>query len=188
MLRVISDSLSAELGGTHWGLLPALLGYYWLITWGGGVMPTGMWLLLASLVASYDLADRRIPNVLNIWIAVAGLTYQATSAGFAALLPALLAGLIGFGLMSIFFFFGAVGGGDVKALGALATFLSPWGAVNLFILTTFAGGLLALALFLPAIIRWVSEGMVPGEIRQYTKRMSMPYGLAIFGGVLAMIL
>lgn len=189
MLRTMTESLSAELGGNHWGLLPALLGYYWLVTWAGvGIMPLGVWLLMASLIASYDLASRRIPNALNVAIAVAGVTSALLFHGASGLYHSLLAGLIAFGLMAVFFFLGAVGGGDVKALGALATFLTPWGAVQLFVFTTLAGGLMALAHLVPALRRWVATGMGRGDLRLYTTRMTMPYGLAIYGGVMAMIL
>jgi prepilin peptidase CpaA len=170
---------------SHWGLLPAL-----------GVLPfflsqgqagSQIWVpWLAALMASYDLAERRIPNPLNALAAVLGLGLALASGGLAGLGQALLGGLTGFGLLAVFFFVGAVGAGDVKALGALGTFLGPWGAVQLFFYTVVAGGVLALVR-LALARRSLGSGFSLSSWRLLARDLEMPYGLAIACGALALL-
>lgn len=169
----------AELGEAHWGLLPALLFLPWLVAggraWSG---PAAWFLLLAALMASYDLACRRIPNPLNALTALWGLAWGLAAGGWAGLGQSLLGALVAFGLMAVFFFVGAVGAGDVKALGALGAFLSPWGSVELFIWTTLAGGAMALARLIWARRHLVSGGGLAG-LSLGQSGLTLPYGLAI---------
>jgi prepilin peptidase CpaA len=134
-------------------------------------------LLMAALMASSDVASRRIPNQLTALAAIGGLSWGLMAGGFSGLGQALLGGAAGFGLMLVFYIVGAVGAGDVKALGALGCFLAPWPALMLFVLTTLAGGVLAL-------VRMITDRRgfypVPGQ--------TLPYGLAIAAGAIALVL
>lgn len=169
----------AELGEAHWGLLPALLFLPWLLaggsTWSG---PAPWFLLLAALMASYDLACRRIPNPLNALTALWGLAWALASGGLAGLGQSLLGALVAFGLMAVFFFVGAVGAGDVKAMGALGAFLSPWGSVELFVWTTLAGGVMAVARLVWAR-RLAVSGAGLSALGLGHSGLTLPYGLAI---------
>jgi len=183
----------AGLDGGHWGLLPALLGLVWIVhsgQWSGEMLP-GCLVVLAGLVACYDLASRRIPNTLTALTAAAGLVQGLVNQGLAGGLEAFLAGLVGFSLMALFFFLGAVGAGDVKALGALSTFLTPLGALQLFVLTTLAGGLLALLSLVAVAIKGPGRLSVLGgsltNFRLGRTGLTLPYGLAIWGGVMALV-
>ena len=166
------SGLWTELGGPLWGLLPALAGLPWLL-WGGmgSVGVRGSFLLCACLMASFDLAVRRIPNRLCLVTALAGVLLSAAVGGWSGLGAALAGGLVAFGLMLPFHLWGAVGAGDVKGLGALGCFLGFWGALHLFLYTVLAGGLLAGL--------WLAAGRARGEL---------PYGLALAGGALATVL
>jgi|GEM_PF-516651 len=185
--------LMAGSGGGHWGLLPAFMSLPWLINGLQGEAAVKGWLVvLASLMACYDLADRRIPNQLTATAAAAGIIWGLADNGLAGGGQALLAGLVGFGLMAVFFFLGAVGAGDVKALGALCTFLSPFGALSLFILTTLVGGLLALLRL--SGLAWDRSGQKGSlfknglaGLRLNGSGLTMPYGLSIWGGTVALI-
>ncbi len=173
------ENALAELGGGQWGLLPALASLPWLVTQAGD--PAGakamVFLLLAALMASYDIATHRIPNPLTALAALGGLGWGLAAGGWVGLGQALGGGAVGFGLMLVFYLFGAVGAGDVKAMGALGCFLGAWPAVELFVLTAFAGGLLA-------IIRMIASrrGLRPAP------GLTLPYGLAIAAGALALVL
>lgn len=129
-------------------------------------------------MASYDLACRRIPNSLNALTALWGLAWGLADGGLAGLGQSLLGALVAFGLMAVFFFVGAVGAGDVKALGALGAFLGPWGSVELFVWTTLAGGAMAIVRLL-----WARRLMIAGAglsaLRLGQSGLTMPYGLAI---------
>lgn len=180
-MRTTLDSiLFSQLSGPNWGLLPACLFLPWLAS-PQGASQGGyiLFILFALLMASHDLVTHRIPNPLNALAAICGLTAAALYGGAPALGQALLGGLTAFGLMAIFFFLGAVGAGDVKAMGALGTFLGPWGGLELFLLTVLAGGVLAVLRLLMAgglksLLSWRTSG----------RGLTMPYGLAICAGAL----
>ncbi len=169
----------AELGGAHWGLLPALACLPWLLSQAGD--PAGLkamtFFLMAALMASSDVATRKIPNQLTALAAIGGLGWGLLGGGFAGLGQALLGGAVGFGLMLVFYVLGAVGAGDVKALGALSCFLAPWPALMLFVLISLAGGVLA-------VVRMVASRRVfsPAPVK------TLPYGLAIASGALILVL
>jgi len=164
----------AELGGAQWGLLPALASLPWLVqAHGFDAGRAACFIMVAVLMASYDVASRRIPNPLTALAALCGLVFSLALGGAWGLLEGLAAGGVAFGLMLVFHIFGAVGAGDVKALGALGCFLSPWGALELFLLTALAGGLLAL-------IRLAAAHLA----RRPAVGLTLPYGLAIAAGAL----
>lgn len=180
----------AELGGAHWGLLPGLLLALWLSQTPTFNQTTAVWLIwLAGIMASYDLASRRIPNPLCALAALSGLAWGLAGGGWQGLLSALYGGGLGFSLMAVFYFLGAVGAGDVKALAALATFLGPWGALQLFIFTTLAGGVMALGFILAGAGKGAcfAGGGIGGLVKA-GRGLEMPYGLAIAGGSLALVL
>ncbi len=189
--------LMEDRGGGHWALPPAFISVVWLSFSGLGFEITGWLIVFSGLMASYDLASRRIPNAITAVLALTGLAWGLAEGGLPGLWASLLGGLTGFSLMAFFFFIGAVGAGDVKALGALSTFLSPYLALTLFCLTTVIGGVLALSIIARAGLRSRRSGSKPADLSQVLGNalagiktgpsgLSMPYGLAILGGVVAM--
>ena len=176
-----------ELGGIHWGFLPALFCLYLLIPAQSGVpFSLACMVLLSSLMASYDIASRRIPNSLNLITAVYGLSISLLQGGLWGLGNAFLAGIIAFSIMAVFFFIGALGAGDVKALGALATLVGMSGVFNLLVLTVMAGGVLAIARIL--MVGGLRSAMVGGlnGLRKSGHDLTLPYGLAIWAGTVAL--
>ena len=168
------------LGGPHWGLLPAVITLPLFLSPAG--FNAGLVFLWLALVAmSYDLASRRIPNPLTALAALCGLSLALASGGMAGLGRALMAGGLVFGLMAVFFFLGAVGAGDVKAMGALSTFLAPWGALEFCLAVALAGGLLAVARLLAAR-RGLRLWAAPGVLGLMAGGLELPYGLAIAAG------
>jgi prepilin peptidase CpaA len=148
----------------------------------------GTWVLvLAALMASYDLATRRIPNPLNAMAALSGLAWALMAWGLPGLGQAVLGGLIAFALMAVIYFIGGVGAGDVKAMAALGTFLSPWGAFELFVFTLLAGGVLAV-LRLAIARRGVAISGGQGVFRLQASGLSLPYGVAICAGAFCVVL
>lgn len=146
----------------------------------------GAFVLLAALMAAYDLASYRIPNPLTATAAAYGLFSAAVQGGPAGLGWGALAGLSALGLMAIFFFLGAMGAGDVKALAALACFLTPGGALELFILMALCGGVLAVGRLVLARQRVRAWGAGPGLLRISAGGHRLPYGLAILAAAATM--
>jgi prepilin peptidase CpaA len=138
------------------------------------------WILLAVLAALLlaaawcDLRSRNIPNGLNLVIALLAIPFWWTSG--LAVWPdmALQIGvaLFVFALFAVAFAFGAMGGGDVKMIGALALWL-PWQAVvMLLVIMSLAGGALTAAM------------VVRRRLARRDEPIEVPYGVAIaFGGL-----
>ena len=144
-------------------------------------MGTGLsWILLALLAvlllaaAWLDIRSRTIPNGLNLAVALLAIPFWWTIGlpvwPDVAVHVGVAAGV--FALFALAFAMGAMGGGDVKLVTAVALWL-PWQAVMmLLVLMSLAGGVLTLAM---VVRRKLARGGDPLEI---------PYGVAIaFGGL-----
>jgi len=138
------------------------------------------WILLGLLVLMllaacwFDLRSRRIPNRLCLAIAVlAPLFWWATDLGLWPDVPLQIgvAALV-FLLFAGAFAIGAMGGGDVKLVAAVALWL-PWPAVvALLVIMSLAGGALTLAL------------VIRKRLARSEAALEIPYGVAIaFGGL-----
>ncbi|WP_246263406.1 A24 family peptidase [Parasphingopyxis algicola] len=129
----------------------------------------------ALLFAAYgDWLRRDIPNKLNAAIALMAPLYW-WAAGF-TLWPeiAIIVGLaLALFLMFTFAFaIGAMGGGDVKMIGALALWMTPMQLPVMLIVMAIAGGVLTLAM----LIHHRRSGK--------TGKPEIPYGIAIaIGGL-----
>lgn len=130
-------------------------------------------LALVLLYAAWgDWQRRDIPNWLNGAIALGAPIYW-WAAGF-QLWPevAIIVGVaIGLSILfTIAFAIGAMGGGDVKMIGALSLWMTPLQLPVMLIVMAIGGGVLTLAML---IHHKMSENLGKPEI---------PYGIAIAGG------
>ena len=144
-------------------------------------MDTGLALILLAALAAMllaaswcDLKSRTIPNGLNLAIALAAIPFwwavglplwpdAAIQIGVAALV---------FGLFAIAFAMGAMGGGDVKLIGALTLWLPFKAVIVLLFVMSVAGGVLTLAFYLRH------------RLARRDGQLEIPYGVAIaFGGL-----
>ncbi len=148
---------------------------------------------LLALTCWHDIATRLLPDGIAIALTVIGLGWQAWSGDILWSLAA--AGLVFLGA-TVFWFLGALGGGDVKLLAACALLPAPSAVPVLLVMMALAGGLLALAYLLarrlaPAIPRRPSS--LPGrvwraEIWRIRRGGPLPYALPIcIGTLFAMI-
>ena len=132
-------------------------------------------LALLLLFACYgDLKARTIPNSLNIAIALLAIPFWWAS-GLAPWPDMALQ--VGVAVLAFVFFagafaLGAMGGGDVKLIGAIALWL-PWPALLLMlVIMSLAGGALTLAL------------MIRKKLARTEGPLEIPYGVAIaFAGL-----
>ena len=136
-------------------------------------------LLVAALAAMLivaatgDIRSRTIPNWLNAAIALAAIPFWfasglafwpeiAVQVGVAALV---------FGIFAAAFCVGAMGGGDVKMVAALALWLPPGAVLKLLVIMSIAGGVLTVAM------------VVRSRLEKSDGKIEVPYGVAIaFGG------
>ena len=146
-----------------------------------GAAPLFSVILLAPalLVAAVgDWRHRDIPNLLNLAIALtAPLHWWA--AGY-ALWPeiAIIVGLaaILFAMFAMAFSIGAMGGGDVKLIAALALWMTPGQLPVMLIVMALAGGVLTIAV------------MIHHRATRRLGKPEIPYGIAISLGGLAVVM
>jgi prepilin peptidase CpaA len=135
-------------------------------------------LAVLLLRAAYtDWRARDIANGLNLTIALlAPLYWWASDISIWPDVGIQIATATGvFAVGTLFFYLGAMGGGDVKLLGALALWLPGLVMLRLAVIMSLAGGFLTLALLIHH--KWMKA---PGK-------PEIPYGLAIsFGGLWVM--
>jgi prepilin peptidase CpaA len=111
-------------------------------------------LLLGVLMAVGDVRTRRIPNYLTLGGALGGLLAQTLAAGWPGFLLGLGGLAVGFGLMLPLYIFAGMGAGDVKAVGALGAWLTPWHSLSLFCYMIMAGGIVALGVLIWQGVLW----------------------------------
>jgi prepilin peptidase CpaA len=131
--------------------------------------------LAAMLIvaATGDLRTRTIPNRLNAAIALAAIPFWIFSglSFWPEIVSQIAVAMIVFLLFAIAFRFGAMGGGDVKMVAALALWLPAGAVLKLLVIMSLAGGVLTMVMLLRH--RAAKKG---GELE-------IPYGVAIaFGG------
>jgi len=102
-------------------------------------------LLPAMAFASWsDCRRHRIPNQLNLAIALSGLAFQLMFHGWNGVVGG-LAGLgVGLGLLTIVWLMNGMGAGDVKFMAALGVWLGPNLTLHAVIAALLVGGVLAL--------------------------------------------
>ena len=131
-------------------------------------------LALALVLAAYtDIRRRQIDNALNAGVALAApLFWWASQMGLAEIGGQLALALGAFVVLAGLFALGAMGGGDVKLLAALALWIKPAWFAQLVMVMAVAGGVLSVAMG-----AW-------HVARRHRERLVIPYGMAIaFGGL-----
>jgi prepilin peptidase CpaA len=139
-----------------------------------------------------DIATRTIPDMVSILAALIGLAARFSLGPQAALFSILTAAAL-FALLLFLFARGALGGGDVKLMLALAVGMAPAMVWDFLVITAIAGGVLAFAylalswllpahLARPAIAGGTLPRLCHVEAWRIRRRGPLPYGLAIAVG------
>ena len=158
-------------------------------------------LLMVSIAAVNDLATRRIPNRLLLAGLVGALVLHGLSVDpGGALLSALGGMLLGLAVFLPFYLVRGMAAGDVKMMAVVGFFTGPAEAFQIVVFTWCAGGVMALFLILLRsrlrlalvnIGHVLSGLLVPGTKLSDTAPAqsvgSMPYGLAIAFGTIAVL-
>ena len=93
-------------------------------------------LLLAAVI---DHKQRRIPNWMSAAILAAGLTQSFFVGSMVSPGMSVLGMLAGFGLMFPFFVIGAKGGGDLKLMVAVGSWVGPGWVLAIFVIEALIG-------------------------------------------------
>jgi prepilin peptidase CpaA len=131
-------------------------------------------LAIALLIAAFtDLRRRQIDNWLNAAVALgAPLFWFAAGLGLADIGYQLAVAFAALVVLAGLFALGAMGGGDVKLLTALALWIKPMWFLQLLIIMAIAGGVLTIAFG-----AW-------HVARRRKDKLAIPYGIAIsFAGL-----
>jgi prepilin peptidase CpaA len=99
---------------------------------------------LAALACGWDIRTRRIPQLLTLGGALAGVIFHVVTGGWSAGASSVAGWAIGIAIFLAPFALGGLGAGDVKLLGALGAWLGPTDVVWLGLYTGVAGAILAL--------------------------------------------
>jgi len=127
-------------------------------------------LAIALLVAAFsDLRSRQIGNWLNGGIALAApLFWWASDLAWWPDIALQLGVAFGtFAVLAALFAMGAMGGGDVKLLAALALWIAPLPFLNLLVMMALLGGVLTVL-----FCAW-------HVARRQREKLAIPYGVAI---------
>jgi prepilin peptidase CpaA len=132
-------------------------------------------LAVMLLVAAIgDLRTREISNWLNGAIALLAIPFWWSMGlslwpDVAIQIGVALGVFLAFALL---FHFGAMGGGDVKMVAALALWLPPAAVLTVLVIMSIGGGVLTLAM------------LIRHRLRKSGEQLEIPYGVAIaFGGL-----
>ena len=162
-------------------------------------------LLIVVTAVATDLRSRRIPNLLSVAALVSGLLFRLPEGG-ASLGWGFAAAGLAFGVGFFFYLLGGLGGGDVKLMTGLATYLEPAGLLLGFIVMALTGGAMAsatllrrkrvrssmgnLGMFLVSFGKqsfqgWKGESPMQSLVRPERLAVTNPYAVAIGAGALA---
>lgn len=154
-------------------------------------------LLCAVIGAVFDVRSRRVPNLLTLPALLFGLLLHFTFGGWSQVASAASAGLICGLIFLVFHLAGGMGAGDVKLIAAAGCIAGLPHIGLLLILTSLAGGVMAIGLalyrgrlkqtianVLTLVVHHKTSGLAPHpEFNVGNARtLRLPYALAIAVG------
>ncbi len=107
--------------------------HYWTVVL-CGLTPLILW---ASWI---DYKEKRVPNYLNVLIAIAGLIAQILFFGLSGIFTGLEGMLLGLGLLIVPWAMYMMGAGDVKLLAAIGVWVGPMMVLWSFMIGAIIGG------------------------------------------------
>jgi len=141
----------------------------------------------------WDLAKRRIPNLVTGAAALLGIVAQLVDRGAWSAASGLAAALVSVALLYRPWVAGGIGGGDVKLAAAVAIWVGLGSMIRYALAVAAVGGGIALVMYFSsrkAIREDVKTNLTLAALQQTlptvevraTGRASVPYGLAIAAG------
>ena len=112
-------------------------------------LPLSFIALIVAVIGGFtDVRSGKVYNVLTYPAAVLGLGLQTATTGTDGLIQGVGGLLVGLGILLIPYLLGFVGGGDVKLLAAIGTFVGPRDTATVMLFGATLGGVLAVLLLL----------------------------------------
>ena len=109
-----------------------------------GVLVCVPMLALLALAATVDMRSRRIPNWLTFTLVLSGLGVNFMGLGPASGSQALCGFAVGLALPLVLFLLGALGGGDVKLLAGIGSWMGPECVLKVFAIAAIVGAVIVL--------------------------------------------
>ena len=154
------------------------------------LLPLGVLLLIGSI---WDIAKRRIPNLVTGAVALSGVVVQLVDRGGWAAASGIGAAVVSVALLWRPWTAGGLGGGDVKLASAVAIWVGLGGMIRYALAVAAAGGVVALVMYFisrKSIRQDIKTNLTLAALQQNLPtvearsagRPSVPYGLAIAAG------
>jgi prepilin peptidase CpaA len=154
------------------------------------LLPLGGCLVIGTV---WDLAKRRIPNLVTGAVAFFGIVAQLVDKGGWSAASGVGAAVISLAVLYRPWVAGGIGGGDVKLAAAVAIWVGLGGMIRYALAVAAAGGVVALVMYLSSrksIRQDVKTNLTLAALQQTLPtvevgaagRLSVPYGLAIAAG------
>ena len=140
---------------------------------------------LLALAAYFDVREYRIPNRVNLFIAALYPVHVLASAQPVDWVGGLVVAAAALAVLLALYAFRGVGGGDVKLITVTALWAGPAAAAEFLLITTLAGGLMALVMISSARFGLALglEGIIGQRgVKNMLSREGLPYGVAIAMG------
>ena len=139
---------------------------------------------LLALAAYFDVREYRIPNRLSLFIGALYPVHVMASAQPVDWVGGLVVAAIALAFLLALYAFRAVGGGDVKLMTVTAMWAGPTAMAEFLVITTLAGGLLALLMISSARFGFAVglAGIGRRETKNMLLKVALPYGVAIAAG------
>ena len=142
-----------------------------------------IWLGVSSI---YDICCRRVPNILNGFAAIIGLSLPWILTDGLDLFSSYLGGILGLLILLPPYALGVIGAGDVKVLAVLGLFVGIQKMLSLTFYFALSGGVLALLYLINVSISRIFSDK---KVSLFTSRsIDLPYVVAIFGGFIYMLI
>lgn len=149
------------------------------------IVPSAVAMLFAAWAAVCDLRTRRIPNRLVLLGLPAALLTQFFAAGWKGVAGSAAAAATALVLMSVAYFLGGMGAGDVKLIGVMGAFSGLPTLALLLIGTALAGGVVGVIVLGKRAYASQRQHDRVGVDAPPFRPLTIPYALPIASGVLA---
>ena len=171
--------------------------------------------MLVGISGFFDVKDRKIPNKITFTGVVVGMVVNLVSGGWTGLMLSLVGMFVGLAIFFLPFVMGGMGAGDVKLMGAIGALMGwQFSLLTAIYSALVGGGMVIVYLLYTGKLREYFKKMILSIIQllfhflnqlgnnekiehlqqrfikngQENKRIYIPYGVAIAGGTVLVLI